>query len=111
MTQTMAERVRRECGEDVDLAYMDQVLRLNIFDLLGWLVGELRDIEPETFRAAFRAHKVQNDVSVIPTVISDLRNLEERFRIAVFVLGEMRSRIQKAVSPRIIVINAEFEIL
>jgi len=94
--ERFAERVREELGEEINPLYVEEILKKNIPDLLHWLQSQLEDTVPtvqETLLHSerYKNHKNERGPSVL---LLGIRILNERFKFILFVLKEIKSRIE-----------------
>lgn len=94
--ESLAERIRKELGEEVNPAYIEMLLKKNITELFSWMHGNLQFTEPTVLEAVRVSKKYEDSgkESSESTLLLGTRILESRFRIILFVLKEIKSRIE-----------------
>lgn len=92
----LAERVRKELGEEVNPAYIEVLLKKNITELFLWMHDNLQATEPTVLEAVLVSQKYEDSgkESSESTLLLGTRILESRFRIILFILKEIKSRIE-----------------
>lgn len=101
MDKEFEQRVQKELGEEINPAYVESLLKKDIPALFAWMNDNLRDTQPTVLETIGHAQSYQdeNDSSK-PVLLFGIKILEKRFKLALFVLDEIRSRINaKDVPP------------
>jgi len=94
------QRVRKELGEETNPAYVQNILNRDIPGILKWMNDDLGDTKPTVLETIGHAQSYQdeNDDSK-PTLLLGIKILEGRFNLVLFVLDEIRSRINAKDIP------------
>jgi len=94
--ERFAERIREEFGEEINPLYVAEILKKNIPDLLHWLQSQLEDTIPTVQETLLHSERYQNNKNeMVPSVLLlGIRILNDRFKFILFVLKEIKSRIE-----------------
>ena len=88
-----AQRIHEELGEAINPSYVAEVLKKGIPDLFRWIQAQLQNNYPTVGESvqiseSYPEHKLHT--SPLPL---EINVLEERFKLILFVLNEIRSRV------------------
>ena len=104
MDKEFEQRIKKELGEGMNPAYVESVLNRDIPGVFTWMYDNLQDMKPEVLETIRHADKYQDSEGKTSksTLLLGTKLLEGQFKIHLFVLKEIRSRINAIdISPEI----------
>jgi hypothetical protein len=99
LNEQLSERIKKEIGDEVDETFVEELLKRDTIDLLCWIQNNHEAIIPTIQEAIQYAEAYQESNNTDAFMLNSTTHiLESNVRIILFLLKEIKTRIETATS-------------